>query len=147
MRLKLYYSVQNDGDGSAYPKFMESQELVEFDQENMEEGWGESCTGTVTLESDSEIKCLDKIETKESYFIRQYCDTWRPESKKKEKQKFIAKFFPDGLPIFTVVAEKAKGDYSHNRVYVGERLVGDIFKSTDKSGTIFQNYLNTQNNS
>lgn len=40
MKLKIFYSVQNGGDGSAYPKLMESKELAEFDQEYMDEGWG-----------------------------------------------------------------------------------------------------------
>ena len=56
MIIKIWYSVQNCGDGSAYPKLMESKELAELDQDTMDEGWGESCTGCITIESDSPVK-------------------------------------------------------------------------------------------
>lgn len=56
-KLTLYYSVQNGGDGSAYPQFMESLELAEWDQDHASEGWGESCTGSITLESDPPHHC------------------------------------------------------------------------------------------
>jgi hypothetical protein len=55
MTKTIYYSVRNCGDGSASPIFFESMELAEWDQEHQYEGWGESCTGTIQLESDSEI--------------------------------------------------------------------------------------------
>jgi hypothetical protein len=63
MITKIWYSVQNCGDGSAYPEFMESEELAEFDQANMDEGWGESCTGCITIEHDSPITIKEKIST------------------------------------------------------------------------------------
>lgn len=56
MITEIWYSVQNCGDGSAYPKLMESKELAELDQDTMDEGWGESCTGRIVVESDSPIK-------------------------------------------------------------------------------------------
>jgi hypothetical protein len=36
----IYYSIRNGGDGSAYPYFYESEELAEWDQEHLTEGWG-----------------------------------------------------------------------------------------------------------
>lgn len=51
--MKIWYSVQNCGDGSAYPLFMESEAQAELDQEYMDEGWGESCTGFIEVESPS----------------------------------------------------------------------------------------------
>lgn len=56
MEHKIWYSVENCGDGSAYPKFMESQALCEIDQKYMDEGWGEDCVGCLVVESDSPIK-------------------------------------------------------------------------------------------
>ena len=56
MIIKIWYSVQNCGDGSAYPKLMESKELAELDQDTMDEGWGGSCTGCIVVESDSPVK-------------------------------------------------------------------------------------------
>lgn len=66
MKTKIYYSVENGGDGSAYPRWMESEELAEIDQEFMDEGWGESCTGWLTIEHDTPIKILDHVETVDS---------------------------------------------------------------------------------
>lgn len=98
MTFILFYSVRNGGDGSAHPIFMESQELADFDQSHMSEGWGESCTGSITLKSDSPIICLDDdVATKESYFIENYCGEW-PERDSDEKEEFISQFFTDGLP-------------------------------------------------
>ncbi len=63
MKLTLWYSVENYGDGSAYPKFMESKELCELDQQYMDETWGEPCIGCIEVESDSEIKVLTNLIT------------------------------------------------------------------------------------
>ena len=64
-KLELYYSIQNGGDGSAYPEFFESAELAEWDQENplYDEGWAEDCSGTLRLESDSPIVASFLIKT------------------------------------------------------------------------------------
>jgi len=61
-KLTLYYSVNNGGDGSAYPSFCESEKIAEIHQEiqnEFGEGWGEFCTGEITLESESPIKVID----------------------------------------------------------------------------------------
>jgi len=65
MEKVIWYSVQNGGDGSAYPVWMESERLCELDQEFMEEGWGEPCIGSITIESDSDIHFKEEIETAE----------------------------------------------------------------------------------
>lgn len=63
--LTLYYSVQNCGDGSAYPRFFESAELARFDQDNMDEGWGEPCVGDIVLKSESPIVSGENVVTLE----------------------------------------------------------------------------------
>jgi len=58
----IYYSVRNGGDGSAHPTFFDSAELAQLDQDWQNEGgegWGESCDGYITLESDSPIVCKE----------------------------------------------------------------------------------------
>ena len=55
MRHESWYSVENCGDGSAYPKFMESEALCKVEQEFMDEGWGEPCVGHVVVSSESPI--------------------------------------------------------------------------------------------
>lgn len=68
--IKLYYSVQNGGDGSACPIFFLSKESADKHQEMMSEGWGEPCTGeidsyegsTTYMEAiDSEADLLEEI--------------------------------------------------------------------------------------
>jgi hypothetical protein len=63
MKLKIWYSIQNGGDGSAYPRWMESEELAEWDQRNMDEGWGEPCTGYIEVQADSKITVNEEITT------------------------------------------------------------------------------------
>jgi hypothetical protein len=63
VKTKIWYSVQNCGDGSAYPQFMESEELCKLDQDFMDEGWGEPCIGSIEIEHDGPIKILEKITT------------------------------------------------------------------------------------
>ena len=63
METKLYYSVHNGGDGSAYPRLYESMELAELDQKYMYEGWGESCTGCFVVESETPITIKSTVTT------------------------------------------------------------------------------------
>jgi hypothetical protein len=42
---------------------MESEELAEWDQRNMDEGWGEPCYGFIEVQSDSEITVNEEIYT------------------------------------------------------------------------------------
>lgn len=63
MITKIWYSVENCGDGSAYPQWMESEELAELDQDYMDEGWGESCTGCIVIEHEGSITIKNKITT------------------------------------------------------------------------------------
>lgn len=43
----IYYSIQNGGDGSAYPTFFLTEEAATNDQDLMYEGWSEDCSGTI----------------------------------------------------------------------------------------------------
>jgi hypothetical protein len=72
MKLEIFYSVNDGGDGSAYPHFFESRELAEIDQDFQREvydtGFAESCTGSIVIESDSPMKVVgEKIITAESF--------------------------------------------------------------------------------
>lgn len=137
----LYYSVRNGGDGSAYPHFMESEELCQWDQDHMSDGWGESCTGSFTLKSATEIMPVDKIKTKESYFITRYVDAYDCDNK--EAAEFVSQFFPDGLPHFTVTTEDTGNpEYLYNNVFAEGRQVAKVFKEKGKSGSVFEGMLN-----
>ena len=54
-KIIIWYSIQNGGDGSAYPAWFLTEEESESDQENMNEGWGESCNGSVETFEGSNI--------------------------------------------------------------------------------------------
>jgi len=61
---KLYYYVQNGGDGSAIVRFCESRELAELLDRNQSEGWGESSVGEVPSQAQETV--ADKIQEIES---------------------------------------------------------------------------------
>lgn len=65
-KTKIYYSVKNGGDGSAYIELMESKELCEIDQEYDNESWAEDCSGCITIESEGPIKICDEITSLDS---------------------------------------------------------------------------------
>ena len=111
--LTIYYSVQNGGDGSAYPSFMESRELAEWDQAHMYEGWGEDCSGSITVKSESEIFCDINVATKESYYLDKFLD-YDPD--KDELKEFSNKFFPGGFPKIKIVIEDE--DKSNSKYYI-----------------------------
>lgn len=139
----LYYSVRNGGDGSAYPKFMESEQLCRWDQDHMSEGWGESCDGSFTLESESDIFPVSKVATKESYFIEKYVEDYDAKTGfNEEAQEFLCRFFPEGLPKFTVEIEKATKGYWYNKVFANGKLVAKIFMDKESSGKKFEDLLN-----
>lgn len=61
-KITIWYSPQNGGDGSVYLKWFLTQEEAENDQDTMEDGWGEDCSGSVeTFEgSDIYLKAIKK---------------------------------------------------------------------------------------
>lgn len=64
----IFYSVSNGGDGSAYPHFFEDAECAEIHQNLQEEGWGESCTGSLSMFCDSDANIIvERAQTKQEY--------------------------------------------------------------------------------
>lgn len=139
-KLTLHYSIQNGGDGSAYPKFMSSKALAEYDQEHMYEGWGEPCLGSITLESDSPITTKEEIVTPEGYLADLI-----QSNNEDEIPNFISEFFPNGKPHYSVKTREASTtkDYLYNDVYVDEVKVAQAFLSLKGSGQAFEDLLNS----
>ena len=54
-KVVIWYSIQNGGDGSAYPYWFLTEDEAYNDQDSMEEGWGEPCTGSVETFVGSDI--------------------------------------------------------------------------------------------
>ncbi len=92
MEKTIYYSIQNGGDGSAYPKFFEDMQCAELDQELMEEGWGEPCVGEISAQSNGEIT-FDNSVTTRAQFIKELKeelkDSWTSAAKKKEIKRVL----------------------------------------------------------
>ena len=53
--VEVYFSIQNGGDGSAYPFWFLTYDESEYDQENLYEGWVEPCIGSVETFVGSDI--------------------------------------------------------------------------------------------
>ena len=41
METKIYYTVNNQGDGSVCVRWFDTEELARWDESHMDEGWGE----------------------------------------------------------------------------------------------------------
>ena len=144
MKLTIYYNVGDGGDGSAYPQFYESKELASWDEEIHEPRWGEPSTSKIVLESDSPITHNLNPETKEAYLIDKYLDGYN--ANKNEQTKFIEKFFPDGLPAFSVMTEVIHDDpkykYLNNIIFIDGKKIAHAWQDREKSGKIFEDFLN-----
>ncbi len=104
--MQIHYSVQNGGDGSAYPIFLATPELARWDQEHMDEGWGEPCYGDLTVEPGFEgmIICPDMMDAVGYWLQRTEDEEYEPWD---QRDEFLAAFFPDGLPTFEVRIREA----------------------------------------
>lgn len=123
MKTKIYYSTQNGGDGSAYPYFMESEALAVWDQDHMSEGWGESCHGSLEVESEGLVTSTEII-TAFGYLIE---NQWYGDMD--DREEFLRKFFPDGMPEFTVEKEECKNSrgYADYTIKVDGKFVAEKF--------------------
>lgn len=119
-KLTIYYSVDNCGDGSAYPILFDTKELAEWHQDHLYEGWGESCTGSIVVEGDH--LCCPELETKEGYYLQLLLD------EEDGLDEFKSTFFPDGLPKFTVRIIK----FNYYGIFVEGRLVYESFAHPEK---------------
>lgn len=121
--LEVYYSVQNGGDGSAYPHLFESIELADWDQEHMYEGWGENCSGTFRFESESPITCLEEITTKEHILLTLCLNDDR------NLKEFIKQFFPLGLNGKFEIREVKVKKFHYYEAYFNDKKLDFVFSS------------------
>ncbi len=129
----FWYSISNNGDGSASIHWMESKELAEWDQDSMDEGWGEPCLGNIEVEGDN-VRLIEDIETKESYLLELFSSIeYSPEDKNKLK-KFKKDFFPKGLPDFSVdiLDNKNYGIYANGKLVAKDYAYPE--KDTNETG-------------
>jgi len=89
MITKIWMSMQNCGDGSAYPKFMESEALCELDQRSMDEGWGEDCIDSITIRHEGSIIIEDKIYTVADV-IEEVKEDMKYDNRQCQKDKLVA---------------------------------------------------------
>jgi hypothetical protein len=94
MKTKIYYSVANGGDGSAYPRFFYDEKCAQIHQDLMEEGWGESCIGSLTITHSGTKIELDNCVTKSKYIEKlkeELSEDWRSEDRKEILAEAIEK--------------------------------------------------------
>lgn len=119
--MNIYYSVQNCGDGSAYPMFLTTSALARWDQDHMDEGWGESCDGSLKADwVDGTVTCPDAMDAISYWLHRTEHEGYEPWEYRDE---FLAKFFPNGLPQFEVRIR----DDSYYDIYVDDVKKGHDF--------------------
>ncbi len=94
--LRIYYSIQNNGNGSASSKFMDSRELAEWDQDHLDEGWGDESWGELDMVSATPIT-VEKVMSTIGYYIWKETDEYWTYT---DRDEFESKFFPSGLPKF-----------------------------------------------
>lgn len=97
----VWFSIQNGGDGSAYPKWFLTEEDSEIDQDGMEEGWGEPCNGSAETFVGSDIH---RAATENS-MKKEYIKTMNDILEQKEKYDWVienifVKFFTEDHEYF-----------------------------------------------
>lgn len=131
MKTKFFYSIRNCGDGSAALSWMESQKLVQWDQEHMDEGWGESCDGYIEVESDCPITTTENITTEVGYFLDLLLDEDR------NAEKFYHDFFTE-FPEFEIVKGEKSGKYHYLHFLQNGKEVYKHFTSDTLQDTLAQ---------
>jgi hypothetical protein len=137
--LSIFGSLQNGGDGSVSVQWFESEALAAWDQEHLNEGWGECCITEVTVEG-TDLSVLEptKINTR-------YCVLYEMVRKDEEAaiiRQFVQKFFPEGVATIRWCVGQATRGFSYAVTAevcgAGNKLmyipVGDYFtRSRDKT--------------
>ncbi len=113
-KLIIYYSVENGGDGSAYPKWFDTEKLAQWHQDHLYECWGESCTGSISVEGNN-LSCSE-LTTKEGHYLTLLLENYSEDES--ELNEFCSEFFPNGLPKFAVEIV----DDSYYGIFVEGRL-------------------------
>lgn len=116
MKLTIFWSLQNCGDGSAFPLFLTSAALAQWDQDHASsEGWGEPCEGSIEVEGDN-LKC-DELVDEYKYLVDNL------ENTDMVIDEFVKEFFDGIRPQFTVKIF----DQHYYGIYLGERLISKTF--------------------
>lgn len=130
MELKVYYSIQNCGDGSASIEWFESEELASWDQEtqNEDEGWAEDCSGYITISGDNLVfkeDIIGKETLLAEYVIEDLEDAL---------ELFKKKFYPTKeYPVFDVVLKPEQRYYF---IYVNGKEVNKSFAYPEEIPTL-----------
>lgn len=65
--IEIWYSIRNGGDGSAHPAYFLTEEESEYDQDNLDEGWGETCNGMIETYVGSNVHKKAIINSQRQY--------------------------------------------------------------------------------
>lgn len=90
----FYYNIQNNGDGSVSIRWYDSQELAEWDEEHMDEGWGEPCNGSISVAHNGNVRLLENVYNPISYLLDKASYSGMSRAEVKE---FVDQFLPNGI--------------------------------------------------
>ena len=109
MKKTLYYAILNGGDGSAFIKWFETEALANWCEEHEDEGWGELCADSISIESDSDMVCNELISA-EKFYLELIGDYYGDDDIQNDPniQAYVENFFPDGIPFFIVAVKDDK---------------------------------------
>jgi hypothetical protein len=118
MTRSIYYSVNNGGDGSAYPHFFYDEKCAEVHQGLQREGFGEPCTGSITIHTRDYVEGQE-ILCSQAKTLEEYLEELKAELEyvTKAEAAYPTNSYYKGMP--KVLQEAI--DYLEGRV---ERFVG-----------------------
>lgn len=138
-RVKIYYKIVNNGDGTSIANFYVKKELAEW----MDEQFGEwFCKTTGSLY----IIVPDKLEIEIPDIKNEWnCIFDMIENNVDDSiiKKFIKKFFPLGLPqVKAIRGKKKNNDYYYNEIFVNGIKIEEVIRHKKESGQRFANIIN-----
>jgi len=111
--VQIWYAIDNGGDGSVSLRLFESEELAEWYDEFLLEGWGESSVGSIEITG----TCTDNVHTAEICKLDMQADLEDEATDKYqallgiiEKKKAERKAFQNVLSRMPTMANRCKRD-------------------------------------
>ena len=88
MKIKIWYILEHDGDGTIHPIFMENQGLCDIERKYSHDYWYENTTDYITIDSESPI-VVEEVVTVQQYFedIQKHLNNSFLNKKSKEELK------------------------------------------------------------
>jgi len=123
--LKIFFSIENSGDGEAYPSFFNSMKLADWHQDNQSEEWSENCTGLLTVYGEN-LSCFSMQNAIEFYLDEILGN------KSVHGKNFVDEFFRGSPPQFTLQMNDRDSVYECYDILYDGGHVGSVGCIPDK---------------